>query len=158
MNKNVVIVFLITVGALIAFSVARCEDPVRQAVEASLYAVVGAVEAGDSELLSELIAADYTDRLGHDHRSVVRRILAEVEHIPDVQIELSHLSIQVEESTGYAIATFLPEFHGDVDMKKKRRPKYEFHKGKRLLVRFRRHGERWLVVRGDMTMSISGAL
>ena len=158
MNRKLIIAVVLTVLAALAVTVGRCEDPERKRLEATIARLVASVEMGDSEVLSEIIAVDYTDRLGHDHRSVVRRILAAVEHIPEVHIELAHLSLQIDKKTGYATATFLPVFHGDIDLEKKTRPKYEFQKGKRLLIRFRKHGDRWLVVRGDMTMSITGAL
>ena len=158
MNRSVLVALLITVAVAIGFTFARCEDPELARVEATMASIVSAVENGDREGLAEYFAADYTDRLAHDSRAVVHRIMSAVEHIPDVRIELDHLQVKIDEKTGYATATFLPVFHGDADRELKVRPKYEFHKGRRLLVRFRRHGDLWLVVRGDMTMSLTGAL
>ena len=158
MNRIVLLGFLVTVAVACALAFVQCEDPEMLRLEATLVSIVIAVEDGDKQALTDHIAADYSDRLGQDARGVVHRIMSEVEHIPEVRIELDHLQLKIEEKTGYATATFLPAFHGDADQELKVRPKYEFHKGRRLLVRFRRHGERWLVVRADMTMSLTGAL
>jgi hypothetical protein len=149
---------LLTVAVAIGLSLGRCEDPELARVEATLTSIVMTVEDGDREALAEHVAVDYSDRLGQDSRAVVHRIMSAVEHIPDVRIELDHLQVEIEDKTGYATATFLPVFHGEADQELKRRPKYEFHKGRRLRVKFRRHGDRWLVVRGDMTLSLTGAL
>jgi len=158
MNKAVLLAVLATLAVAAGLAFVRCEDPEMLRLEATMASIVAAVEDGDRDALADHIAADYSDRLGQDARSVVHRIMSEVEHIPEVRIDLNHLQLKIDKKSGYATATFLPEFHGDADQELKVRPKYEFHKGKRLLVRLRRHGERWLVVRGDMTMSLTGAL
>ena len=83
--------------------------------------------------------------------------MAAVEHYPDVTIVLDHLDIDIEEH-GYARVRFVPRLEGDIEEALKQRPKYDFQKGQRLMVRLRKHGTRWLVVRADMGYSMSGAL
>ena len=147
-----------TLGLIAFLSLQDCEDPTREAIQATVEDMVIAVETGDRDRLDAWIAADYRDRLGHDNETIVRRVMDEVEHYDDLNIELDHLSIKIEEKTGFATATFLPRFVGDTDAAKKTRPKYTFQKGQRLRVKLRKHGDHWLVVRGDMTVSIRGAL
>ena len=144
--------------ALIALSLSDCDDPTEAAILGTIEDMVQAVETGDEARLDSWIAADYGDRLGHQKESVVRRIMDEVEHYDDVDITLDHLAVQIEENTGFAHVTFVPRFEGDIDSSKKKRPKYSFKKGQRLRVKLRKHGNDWLVVRGDMTVSIRGAL
>ena len=90
--------------------------------------------------------------------AVVRRVIHEVEHYPDVAITLAHVNIDIEGATGFATVRFVPEVDGEVDASLKTRPKYDFERGQRLLLKLRKHGDRYKVVRGDMGFSLSGAL
>ena len=70
-----------------------------------------------------------------------------------------HLDADIDiEEHGYARVRFVPRLEGDIEEALKQRPKYDFQKGQRLMVRLRKHGTRWLVVRADMGYSMSGAL
>ena len=158
MNTRVLIAIGATILVLLALSMRSCEDPNETAILEGLDEMVQAVEKGDREGLSFWIAADYGDRLGHQKDGIVRRIMDEVEHYDGLKIELDHVSVRIEEETGFAYVTFVPRFEGAVDNSRKKRPKYSFQKGQRLRVKFRRHGSDWLVVRGDMTVSIRNAL
>jgi hypothetical protein len=153
---------LAAVGAtfvlLIILSMQSCEDPTEATILAGMEDMVQAVEQSDQERLDSWIAADYQDRLGHQKESIVRRIMDEVEHYDDLDIVLEHLSVKIEEESGFAQVTFVPRFDGMIDPERKKRPKYTFKKGQRLRVKLRNHGGQWLVVRGDMTVSIRGAL
>lgn len=158
MNMRVLGAVVLTLVVLVVLSVRGCRDEEAERIEAILAEMVAAVEAGDGAGLSTYIAADYTDRLGHDDRSIVIRAIDEVEHYPDVRIELTHLSIKVEHETGYAAATFLPVFRGETDEAQKHRPKYKFERGQRLKLKFRKHGTTWLMVRADLGVSVRGVL
>ena len=158
MNIRVLVAVGVTLLALVAMNLRSCEDPTEAAILGTLEDMVQAVETGDRERLDSWIAADYGDRLGHQKDSIVRRIMDEVEHYEGLDIVLDHLSVKIEENTGFATVTFVPRFEGEVDAAKKKRPKYRFKKGQRLRVKLRQHGKDWLVVRGDMTVSIRGAL
>jgi hypothetical protein len=158
MNTRVLGAIIATLGLFAVLSLQDCKDPTREAITAAVEDVVLAVETGDRDRLGSWIAADYRDRLGHDNETIVRRVMDEVEHYDALDIALDHLAIKIEEKTGFATATFLPRFIGDADAAKKTRPKYTFKKGQRLRVKLRKHGDRWLIVRGDMTVSIRGAL
>ncbi len=157
MNIRVIAVLAVAVGLALVLWLRGCSDEEVEQVRASLQAMVMAVESGDEEGLEIYIAADYTDRLGHDQQTAVRRVMAAVEHYPDVTIVLDHLDIDIEEH-GYARVRFVPRLEGDIEEALKQRPKYDFQKGQRLMVRLRKHGTRWLVVRADMGYSMSGAL
>lgn len=158
MNIRVLVAVGATILLLIILSLRGCEDPTEANILAGMEDMVQAVEEGDRDRLDGWIAADYRDRLGHQKDSIVRRIMDEVEHYEGLDIVLEHLSVKIEEETGFAHVTFVPRFDGTVDASRKKRPKYSFKKGQRLRVKLRRHGDQWLVVRGDMTVSIRGAL
>ncbi|MGM0578520.1 MAG: hypothetical protein ACQEXJ_22540 [Myxococcota bacterium] len=151
------LLFIAAAAVAVAWWATRADEEVER-VEASLGAMVAAVEDRDREALAAWVAPDYTDRLGHDAHAAVERVMHEVEHIPDLRIELHALDVDVEEETGHATATFRPVFHGEVDEALKRRPKYDFERGRRLRLRLRRHGQRYLVVRADTTFSFGEAL
>lgn len=158
MNIRVLVAIGATALLLLALSLRDCEDPTEVAILGVIHDMVEAVEIGDRERLDQWIAADYGDRLGHQKDTIVRRIMDEVEHYDELEIVLEHLSVKIEEGTGFAHVTFAPRFDGHVDGSKKKRPKYTFKKGQRLRIKMRKHGPDWLVVRGDMTVSIRGAL
>jgi hypothetical protein len=157
-NIRVLVAMGATLLLLAGLSLRDCEDPTEAAILGGIEDMVQAVEVGDRDRLDQWIAADYGDRLGHQKDSIVRRIMDEVEHYDELDIVLEHLSVKIEENTGFAHVTFMPRFDGYVDASKKKRPKYTFKKGQRLRIKLRKHGPDWLVVRGDMTVSIRGAL
>ncbi len=158
LNPRVLIILIVALGVAGVLVLRGCEDPERKLVEASLAAMVAAVEQDDRETLAEFVAVDYKDRLGHDDVSVVRRVMREVEHYPEVLITLEHLSIHIEDKSGYATARFLPELSGDIDEALKSAPKYDFQRGQRISLRLRKHGPIYKVVKADMGFSVSGAL
>lgn len=158
MNARVLAVLGAVALVAVFLLVRGCEDPEENLVRASLEAMVDAVERRDADGLAAYIAADYGDRFGHDDVSVVRRVIDEVEHYPEVRITLAHLDIEVEEKSRQADVRFLPEFAGEVDLSRKTRPKYEFEKGQRVRLRMRKQGDRYVVERAEMGVSISGAL
>lgn len=158
MNIRVLVAIGVTVLLLVTLSLRDCQDPTEVAILAVIDDMVEAIEVGDRDRLDQWIAADYRDRLGQQKDSIVRRIMDEVEHYDDLDIVLEHVSVKIEEESGFAHVTFMPRFDGAIDASKKKRPKYTFKKGQRLRVKLRKHGPDWLVVRGDMTVSIRGAL
>ena len=158
MNVRVLIVLVLVCVALAAASLARCEDPEVKLVEATLYGIVEAVEVGDEEALFDYISADYGDRLGQDQRAAIRRAVHEVEHIPEVRIVFEDLDIDIDASTKQATATFRPVFEGAVDPALKRHPKFQFERGKRLIVRLRKHDGLYLVTRADIGYAFGAAL
>lgn len=158
MNIRVVIALGVLCVVLAAVSLTRCEDPEVKLVEATLYGIVDAVKAGDEEVLGDYISADYGDRLGQDQRAAIRRAIHEVEHIPEVHITLDDLDIDVDVSTKQATASFHPSFQGEVDPSLKRHPKYQFERGKRLIVRLRKHGGLYIVTRVDIGYAFGSAL
>ena len=158
MNIRVLATIILTAAIIVTLSLQRCDDPTEATILAGLEDMVSAVETGDRDGLDAWIAADYGDRLGHDKASIVRRVMDEVEHYDGLDIVLDHLSVRIEEEAGFAQVVFLPRFVGETDASRKTRPKYTFKKGQRLRLKLRKHGPQWLVVRGDMTVSIRGAL
>lgn len=158
MNLRVIAVLAVALlGALVLWARGCTHEEVEQ-VKASLQAMVTAVQTGDGDLLEAYIAADYSDRLGHDQAGAVRRVMSETEHYPaGAVIELDHLDVDIEEG-GYARVRFVPRLEGEADEALKLRPHYDFERGQRLVLRLRKHGQRWLVVRADMGYSMSGAL
>jgi len=158
MNIRVLIVLALVIVGVAALSLTRCEDPEVALVQATLNGIVQAVEVGDEEALLEYIAADYSDRLGQDQRTAIRRAIHEVEHIPDVLVEFEGLDIDINASTRQATASFRPVLLGEVDSSLKRHPKFDFERGKRLIVRFRKHGGLYLVTRADIGYAFGSAL
>ena len=158
MNVRVLIILAVVVVGVAAISLTRCEDPEVALVEATLHGIVEAIEAGDEEALEDYIAADYSDRLGQDQRAAIRRAVHEVEHIPEVLVEFEDLDIDIDASTHRATATFRPVLAGDVDPSLKRHPKFDFERGKRLIVRLRKHDGLYLVTRADIGYAFGAAL
>jgi len=158
MNLRFLLVLVLVAVAVLSATLLRCEDPERKLVEATLQGILTAVELGDEELLASFIALDYGDRLGQDHRSAVRRAIHEVEHIPDVRIELEDLDIDLQTSTRQATASFRPVLDGDVDPSLKKHPKFSFERGKRLIIRMRKHDGVYLVNRADIGYAFKAAL
>ncbi|MDP6944653.1 MAG: hypothetical protein QF464_10930 [Myxococcota bacterium] len=158
MNARVLVVLAIVASLVAVVTMVRWEDPERKLVEATLRGIVEAIELGDEEMLASFIAVDYGDRLGQDHRAAVRRAVHEVEHIPEVFIELEDLDIDVDESTRRATATFRPALSGDVDSSLKKHPKFNFERGKRLIVRMRKQDGLYIVTRADIGYAFKAAL
>ena len=158
MNVRVALVLLCVLGLVLALSLIRCDDPERALVEATLYGVVESVELGDEEGLSAYVAVDYSDRLGQDQRAAVKRAIQEVEHIPDVRIELEDLSIDLNQESRRATATFRPLLSGEIDPSLKRHPKLKFEQGKRLIVRMRKQDGLYLITRADIGYAFGAAL
>lgn len=151
-------IVLVVVAGIAAFLMFRgCEDPEKKLVAQSLWAMLEAVEAHDGERLAEYIAADYTDRFRQSDEMAVRRVMNEVEHYPELHVELENLSIETDPKTGFATAMFLPVIGGVPDETLKKTPKYQWDKGKRLRLKLRKHGDRYLVVRADMGYSFGAA-
>lgn len=158
MNQRVVVALGLTALVALAFWLFSGGSEAEEQVEKALREVVQAIEIGDETGLELAIATDYSDRMGHDQEAVIRRILDEVEHYEGLTIVLDDLEIEVEEESGFATAVFVPRYEGTPDESRKTRPKYRFKPGQSLQVKFRRHGTTWLVVRGGMRYSITGAL
>ncbi len=158
MNVRFLVAIALVIGGVAALSLTRCEDPERKLVEGTIWGIIAAVEAGDEEALSEYVAADYSDRLGQDQRSAVRRAVHEVEHIPDVVVEFEDLDIDIDASTKQATATFRPVLTGNVDPSLKRHPKFNFERGKRLIVRLRKYDGLYLVTRADIGYAFGAGL
>ena len=158
MNVRVLAVLGVVAVVVLVLVFRGCEDERLKQIQASLDEMVAAVETADEELLEIYIAADYSDRLGHDQTGAIRRVMSEVEHYPaGVRVQLAHLDIDIEDH-GYARVRFVPELVGDTDDDLKQTPKYDFQRGQRLLLKLRQHGTRWVVVKADMAYSMSGAL
>jgi len=158
MNVRVLIVLGLVCVTLAALSFARCEDPEVKLVEGTLHGIVAAVEAGDEETLFEYISADYGDRLGQDQRAAIRRAVHEVEHIPEVRIVFEDLDIDIHADTKQATASFRPVFEGTADPALKKHPKHQFERGKRLIVRLRKHDGLYVVKRVDIGYAFGAAL
>lgn len=157
MNRAVLAIGLLTIAA-VGWLLLRGESDDERAVRAAVTGLVKAVEASDAEALAAFIAADYTDRLGHDADTVVDRALAEVEHFDHLEVRTGDLTIKIEEKSGLATAAFRPELVGDRDESKKRHPKYGFKEGQKLQLKFRKHGPDWLLVRADLVYSLTDML
>ena len=158
MNARFLVALAVVAVAVLSATLMRCEDPERKLVEATLDGIITAVELGDEELLASFVALDYGDRLGQDHRAAVRRAIHEVEHIPDVRIEMEDLDIDVQTSTRQATVSFRPVLDGAVDPSLKKHPKFSFERGKRLIVRLRKHDGVYLVNRADIGYAFKAAL
>tara|TARA_Y100001968_G_scaffold253952_1_gene239724 strand:+ start:44 stop:523 length:480 start_codon:yes stop_codon:yes gene_type:complete len=158
MNIKVIAALALVIIGVTAVSMSDCEDPEVKLVEATLYGIVEAVEAGDLETLETYVAADYSDRLGQDQRMAIRRAVQEVEHIPDVVVEFEGLDIDIDAPTRRATASFRPVLIGEVDPSLKRHPKLGFEDGKRLIVRMRKQDGLYLVTRADIGYAFGAAL
>lgn len=158
MNGRVMVALACVVALLAGLSLMKFEDPERKLVEATLWGVVECVESGDEEGLLTYVAADYSDRLAQDQRGAVKRAISEVEHMPEVQIEMEGLKIEVDESARRATATFRPVLSGDVDPSLKKHPKFNFERGKRLIVRLRKQDGLYVVTRADIGYAFGAAL
>ena len=158
MNARVMVALALVVGVLIVLSVMRFEDPEVKLVESTLWGVIECVESGDEEGLTSYVAADYSDRLAQDQRGAVKRAISEVEHMPEVKIEMEGLKIEVDESARRATATFRPILSGDVDPSLKKHPKFNFERGKRLIVRLRKQDGFYVVTRADIGYAFGAAL
>jgi hypothetical protein len=158
MNVRVMLALALVVGVVAVLSLMRFEDPELKLVEATLWGVIECVEAGDAEGLSAYVAPDYSDRLAQDQRGAVKRAISEVEHMPEVRIEMEGLKIDIDESAQRATATFRPILSGDVDPSLKKRPKFNFERGKRLIVRLRKQDGLYVVTRADIGYAFGAAL
>jgi hypothetical protein len=158
MNARMMIALALVVGVVVALSLMRFEDPEIALVEATLRGLVECVEAGDAEGLSAYVAVDYSDRLAQDQRAAVKRVISEVEHIPNVRVEMEGLKVDVDETSRRATATFRPVLSGDVDSSLKKHPKFDFERGKRLIVRLRKHDGLYVVTRADIGYAFGAAL
>ena len=158
MNLKVLTAFALVAALVAVLVLMRSEDPELKLVEATLWGAADSVALGDAEGLSSLVAVDYTDRLGQDHRAVVKRAMQEVEHIPAVEIEFEDLKIDIDKESRRATATFRPLLIGEVDPSLKKHPKLNFNQGKRLIVRMRKHGDVYLITRADIGYAFGSAL
>lgn len=151
---------IVAAVAVVALAVAlwpgESEDEAR--LRQVIAALVAAFEAGDGEAFASHVAADYTDRLGHDDRSIVRRAMAERAEYDDLRVELTGLELDVDAAAGFATASFRPTFESSSGPAPAEEDRYGRPAGRRFQARFRRHGPRWLVIRGDVVYSLRDAL
>ncbi len=129
-----------------------------EAVRATLMTLVDAVERHDEDALMEHVAIDYGDRLGHSYETIGRRVVNEMRVWDELTVTLESLDLEVNEDTGYATVAFRPGFEGVRNDAPDVRESYQGPEGRKFRVTFRKHGDRWLVTRGDVTFSLSDAL
>jgi hypothetical protein len=158
LRPRVLVVVILVVGAVLATWLLQGPSDAELAVLGALHGAAEAVESGDKEALSEYIAADYRDRLGHDDQTVVRRVMRERELWGALQINFDGLEVKVEEGTGFATTSFRLDMSGDPLEAPEIRDRYDGPDGQRFRVRWRRHGDLWLVVRGEVVWRITDAI
>ncbi len=157
MNARFVAIAVVAVGMAAWLGLRGCESEAEARVTATLEALALAAEAGDGDAIHDHLAADYRDRLGHDAEGLTRRILAERELWDRWDVQLDGLRVEVDEDAGFAKASFRPVFEGEPAEGTRRKP-YRFRDGQRVTVELRRHGDRWLVHRAGMGLSLRDAL
>jgi len=127
---------------------------IRQVIEAG----AAAGEDGDPDALSQLIAADFRDRLGHDNKTIVRRVMSEMRPWSGLEITLDDLKIEVDQQDWTARATFRPRFQGNRQDSPEERAGYDGPEGRRFKLTLRRYAGQWLISRGEVVFSLIDAM
>lgn len=141
---------LFLIVSMLIFVGIGCGNEDEKAIQELVADVARAVEYGDQEFVSGVVAADYSDRFGHDPDAVVSRVFRAVEG-QDVQIELGKIDVEINEKSKTATAKFTVDISGAGSLTADAEA---VSKNRRMVVHLRRGGRRWVIQRGDVELSL----
>lgn len=127
-------------------------DPDRDAILRLLQQLESAAEAGDADEFQAGLTLDYGDRFGHDRETVTQRVMDTTENIGHLDIQLSHIEIDIDADVGRATAKFRAELVGDGAQNDP--DAEELRSRRRIVVQVRKEGLAWYVQRADVVYSM----
>ena len=133
------------------------DDPKIGQITQTLERMVQAVEQGNADELSHWISETYSDRFGHDHETIVDRVMREAAAFDALAIELDDLDIELVRDGMAAVVSFRPLVDGDLSKRRGSRS-YALERGQRMTLRLRLEGGYWALTRGAISYSIMDRL